>query len=296
MSDPERLIHRSGIVGALLESARDDGPSPEARARAAQALGVAAVAAVHVAATSAAPLASSPSGAGTVGAHAASAGAGAATIGAAGGAGVGTGTVAVGVAKSSFLATMTGKLVVALAATGIVTSAAVARRPRAEAPPSSSSATPAAPVAPHAHPASPSPAAPRSPERSSDEERASDPPVTRASAEPRAAHDGAPLTTQGPAAAGSSLASEVRAIELARAALASGDAARALERASDYRAAHPAGALTQEARMIELEAHAALGHTIEVARLGEAMLRAEPNGPQSRRVRTLLEGRRLERR
>ena len=34
MSDPERLIHRSGVVGALLQSARDDGPTSDARARA----------------------------------------------------------------------------------------------------------------------------------------------------------------------------------------------------------------------------------------------------------------------
>lgn len=285
MSDPERLIHRSGVVGALLQSARDDGPTSDARARAAKALGVAV--AVHVASTSAAPLASS-AGAGAVGSHAAGASAGAAASGAAGGAGVGIGTAAAGVAKGSFLATMTGKVVVGLAATALVTSAAVVQRQRAEAPPSLPVPPAATQHAPAGEPPPPPPRREVSAEPAVVAPSAASPPATLGPAIAPAGKEGERAAKSGPAASEPSLAGEVRAMELARAALASGDAILALERASAYRTAHPAGALTREARMIELEAHAALGHASEVKRLGEAMLRDEPNGPQSRRVRTLL--------
>ena len=86
-----------------------------------------------------------------------------------------------------------------------------------------------------------------------------------------------------------SLTKELRMIEAARRALASGDGGGALQQLNDYAHQYPKGSLRAEAGVLRIEALMAKGDRGAAARLGKAYLRRSPNGPYARRIRSVLE-------
>jgi hypothetical protein len=86
--------------------------------------------------------------------------------------------------------------------------------------------------------------------------------------------------------AGPSLAAELEAIRPAKARLARGDAAGALQQVQQYRASFPKGKLGVEATVIEIEALVALGQRARAQKLAEPLLTGD--SPYAPRVRSLL--------
>jgi hypothetical protein len=82
------------------------------------------------------------------------------------------------------------------------------------------------------------------------------------------------------------LSEEVALLDRARAALAAGNAGRALRALDVYDAACPAGALEPEARVLRVEALAASGDRRRAEEVAEPMLRG--TSPHERRVRSVL--------
>lgn len=81
---------------------------------------------------------------------------------------------------------------------------------------------------------------------------------------------------------------ELAALDQARRALASGDAALALTRLDDYKKSFPKRRLTAEATVLRIEALAKSGNTAAATRLGREFLKRDPNGPYARRVTSLI--------
>jgi hypothetical protein len=88
---------------------------------------------------------------------------------------------------------------------------------------------------------------------------------------------------------GDTLSQELVEIEAARSALRRGDASGALSRLQSYRREFPKGRLRAEATMLRIEALAASGDKAGATKLGKAVLARSPNGPYSRRIRSLIE-------
>jgi hypothetical protein len=95
-----------------------------------------------------------------------------------------------------------------------------------------------------------------------------------------------PLAT--PPAAGSSVRAELASLDQARAALAAGDAPRALSLLDAYRASFPRASMTQEATVLRIEALARAGAAAAARRVGTAFLEAHPGTPYAARVRSLI--------
>lgn len=81
---------------------------------------------------------------------------------------------------------------------------------------------------------------------------------------------------------------ELEAIDQARSALARGDYAQASRLLDRYRVRFPRPHLRAEATMLRIETLAASGDRGGAARLGRAFLKANPNSPYARRVRSLI--------
>jgi hypothetical protein len=96
--------------------------------------------------------------------------------------------------------------------------------------------------------------------------------------------------TPSPATSGSprTLAGELAALDAARAALAAGDARRALAGADAYDRDYPHGVLAQEAAVVRIEALHALGDDARARRLARAFLDAHPSTAHADRLRTIL--------
>lgn len=88
--------------------------------------------------------------------------------------------------------------------------------------------------------------------------------------------------------ASSSITQQVAALDHARAALDSGDAARAKHLADAYEAEYPSGAFTQEADVVRVDALVREGNRAEAERAGKRFLAAYPKSPHAARVRALL--------
>ena len=84
-----------------------------------------------------------------------------------------------------------------------------------------------------------------------------------------------------------SLAEEVAALKIAKAALASGDAAESLRDLDAYRIRFPRGRLAQEASVVRIEALLKSGNQAAANAAADRFLNANPDSPYSARVRTL---------
>jgi hypothetical protein len=98
----------------------------------------------------------------------------------------------------------------------------------------------------------------------------------------------APQGTAFPNAGADTVAEEVTALDRARAALASGDAAGALARLDVYERRYPRGALSPEAAVLRVRALVKLGRSREARAAVDAFVRAHPGSPQSSRLRALV--------
>jgi hypothetical protein len=264
MSEPRRFLKDGGggFEQSLLRSAREDAPSPGARQRTLAALGL---------------------GVGVLGA------------GATATAAVSTATPAVKAAASLGLLKWIG---IGIAGGLLVVGAAevvhsVSPQPVKVAPAAIEAHASAAIQAPLS-PAKSGSAAPADPAAEPAVAAIEAPPAVTAPASPGAASSGASspeaprARATSPTPASSALADEIAALDGAREALASGDAARAL-RALDARdRAFPRGALGPEAMVLRIEALALRGDRAAATRLGEAFLAASPRSPHASRIRTLL--------
>lgn len=284
MTEPRRLSDNDGPSALLLASAQDDGPSAASFERTAKRLGLAG------AAFGAATLATSSGAAGTVATVAKGAGAlGSASAGvASSGAGLVGATKAAGVAGMSLFAKIAGIAVVGVVLTaGTVVATREAPRPL----PVSSAAPPAAVAFPA--------------KTSTDAPLAHATPAPQESAEPTVAPSPAPMAepavepTKATKAKGSAKAAEgtdddhalrdeVALLDQARAAIASGNTAAALSALDRHKREFPRGFLSSEAEVLRVEALVKAGRTAEARAQGERLLSREPNGPQAKRVRSLL--------
>jgi TolA-binding protein len=95
-----------------------------------------------------------------------------------------------------------------------------------------------------------------------------------------------------PTAPESSLAEQVRSLDRARVALASGFATGALHELSRYRKAYPNGVFLTEASVLEIEAFAARGDRNLAASRAAAFVAAHPDSPQAERLRQLIPAKR----
>jgi hypothetical protein len=264
MSEPRRFLKDGGggFEQSLLRSAREDAPSPGARQRTLAALGL---------------------GVGVLGA------------GATATAAVKAATPAVKAAASLGLLKWIG---IGIAGGVLVVGAAevvhsVSPQPVKVAPAAIEDHARAAIQAPLS-PAKSGSAAPADPATEPAVAAIEAPPAVTAPASPGAASSGASspeaprARATSPTPASSALADEIAALDGAREALASGDAARAL-RALDARdRAFPRGALGPEAMVLRIEALALRGDRATATRLGEAFLAASPRSPHASRIRTVL--------
>jgi hypothetical protein len=251
MTDDRILV--SGELGsALLRAGRDDWPSDEALSRTLNAVGVG-VAVVAV-------------------------------TGGAAGAGASAGTAAKGgVALLSFGSVM--KWLGVGAVSGVVV-AGVAHEltPAAHSPLVTTATVESKPPAPARHAgekaAAKTESAPGSP-------TASDPEPTKAAAAPHAA----PQQRDEKAERGVPLAAEVALVDRARATLASGKPARALDELSRYETAFPEPRLEPEVLFLRMEAQLAAGDLARARETAEQSIRLFPRSPHAARARQVIEGR-----
>jgi outer membrane protein assembly factor BamD (BamD/ComL family) len=81
----------------------------------------------------------------------------------------------------------------------------------------------------------------------------------------------------------------VALLDEARTALAHGDASGALAFLGRHDREYPRGFLGSEAEVLRIQALFAQGQKEQARRRAEALLAREPNGPQAKRVRSLLD-------
>ena len=84
------------------------------------------------------------------------------------------------------------------------------------------------------------------------------------------------------------LTQQVAAVDRARSALDSGDAARARHLVDVYEAEYPTGAFLQEAEVVRIDALVREGNHTEADRVGKRFLAAYPNSPHAVRVEARL--------
>jgi TolA-binding protein len=99
---------------------------------------------------------------------------------------------------------------------------------------------------------------------------------------------GQSLTVRTVTPAASSLAQQIAAVDRARSALDTGDAARARRLADSYESEYPGGAFTQEAEVVRIDALVREGNRPEAERVAKRFLGAYPKSPHASRVRALL--------
>ena len=100
---------------------------------------------------------------------------------------------------------------------------------------------------------------------------------------PKAVHHQSATAAQSP-----SIAKEIAALDVARRALAGGDAQGALHALSDYEASGTARMLRQEATLLRIEALVRAGDVSAARRVATWFLREHPNSPHERRNRALV--------
>lgn len=112
-------------------------------------------------------------------------------------------------------------------------------------------------------------------------------PARRPSAKSLRAKD---TSTRAPSstASNSSLGEQVRSLDRARVALASGDANGALAELLHYRRSYPHGVFLTEASVLEVEAIAARGDRSLAAVRASEFVAAHPDSPQAERLRALI--------
>jgi hypothetical protein len=98
-----------------------------------------------------------------------------------------------------------------------------------------------------------------------------------------------PRSEPEPAAAKAPLAAEVALVDRARASLASGAPARALEELSHYETSFRDPRLLPEVLFLRLEAHLASGDTARARQTAEQSLRLFPRSPHAARAREVIE-------
>jgi hypothetical protein len=86
----------------------------------------------------------------------------------------------------------------------------------------------------------------------------------------------------------SSLSTEVRALDVARLRLRAGDVVGALSRLDAYRAEFPAGALSEEATAVRVEALMQWGRKEEASALAQTFFSLHPTSPVAKRIRLLV--------
>jgi hypothetical protein len=85
------------------------------------------------------------------------------------------------------------------------------------------------------------------------------------------------------------VAEQIASLDRARAALAGGNAARAIALVDEHEAAYPGGALAQEAMVLRIEALVKLGRRSEAQELGRAFIGAHSLSPHVATVRQIIE-------
>jgi TolA-binding protein len=105
---------------------------------------------------------------------------------------------------------------------------------------------------------------------------------------PTSPHTRNRVTPREHASAVGALGEQVSALDSARRALASGDAASAIRQLDEYEARFPEGALVEEAEVLRVEALVATGDRGAAERAGQRFLAAHPNSPHATRVRALI--------
>ena len=255
MSEPQRLLDEGGddLSLSLLRSARGDGPSPHARRKTMVALGLAGGVGAGVTAATATGAASTMAKSSATAALAKWIG-----MGVIGGI-VTVGTVEVVQTKST---------------PAVTQGAAINAGPVAKTKPAKGLAPAAVNDAPTAEPAP-------------IEAEVPPPAVEEPAAKPSAAPVEAPRATARPADK-PTLADEVAALDAARVALSSGNAAAALRALDDHDRRFPGGVLGMEATVLRIEALVARGDRASASRLGRTFLDAHPRSPHASRVRTLI--------
>lgn len=123
----------------------------------------------------------------------------------------------------------------------------------------------------------------RAPERAL---AAAEPAASEAPAAPSSAPQPA-SKTDAPGPAGR-LDEEVAQLDRARSALRRGDASAALAAVAEYRRRFSAGTLSQEARLIELDALEARGDHAAASAAARSLLESSPDGPHAARARAVL--------
>jgi hypothetical protein len=91
-----------------------------------------------------------------------------------------------------------------------------------------------------------------------------------------------------PAASGGTLAAEIAALDEARRSLRDGDPARTLAHVDAYERRFPAGAFTEEAEVLRIEALVRSGDRARAVAVGQRFLAARPTSPHAARIRAIL--------
>jgi len=247
----DRPIGETELERALLRAGRSYGSSPRARARTLAALGLTGSTAAGLGAAAAAALAEAGVPAGAK-----------ATL-AAGGA---LGKIAAGFALA--------------AALGAVPIVYYATRDRDRSPGAPIEAAP--PAAPAPRPVPPLD------EAAGDDARPPAPASAAAPARARAVAAGA-RAARGEGKPAVTLTDELLALDAARAALAAGDAERALAQLDGYARAYPSGHLELEAEILRIDALARSGHRDVARRRAEQFLRRHPKSVLAPRARGFLD-------
>ncbi len=313
MSDPKRLVDEGDFGASLLASARDDRPSGPARDRVALTIGLAAGAtALGAASTATAATAAASGAAGAAGASGSLAPPAIPAIGAlATGGGASAGAGALGAAAGGGAKIAGTALWIKLVAGGVLTAAIAGGVARVAAPPSSAGggselAAPPSSAGGASELAAPPSSAVTEPEGPVDPSVS--PPAEALAGTDEAARavsrDDAPALRRGSGRSGGAipprrsepnaappaetpLARELRSLDVAREALARGDATTALRELDRHERQFHGGALKNEAALLRAEALLASGNAAAARAIARDLLERDPSGPHARRLRTL---------
>ncbi len=114
---------------------------------------------------------------------------------------------------------------------------------------------------------------------------------TPAASSPAPSSPRSPTPIRGPDRSNeTSVHAELAALEQARSALESGDAARALSWLDAYRVRFPRGSMAPEAAVLRIEALVRTGDMDAAERVGDAFLAGQPQSPYAARIRSLIGG------
>jgi hypothetical protein len=148
---------------------------------------------------------------------------------------------------------------------------------------------PAVTIAPP--PAGPRPDKPRAPAKAAEVPGPVAPePETTEESKPSPEARRSPSATPQPASAASSISDEIRVLDEARRAIASGDSAAAKRALEQHRRQHPRGALAEEAVLLQIESLVKQGKRSAARSLADRFRASHPNSPHLRRIESVLAG------